>query len=128
MNLSSTVRDLKAKLAAVEIQHKQLTDAIRALAPFSRTEATIPPAQPKKRRRHFVYNATCLRCGNLFKAKRHPAKNNPKRSVLFCHKPCNSTLYKQDQTKYASRVAMHATHSEKTILPGDPLRASTGQR
>lgn len=128
MNLSPAIRALKSKLAVIDAQHKQLSDAIRALTHLDARQKSDPEPKPKqKRRRHFVYSATCMRCGNLFKAKRHPAKSNPKRGVLFCHKPCTSAMYNQDirtRTKGAPRIKEATV---KTILPGDMLRATVGQ-
>jgi len=124
MNLVPAVKQLKARLATIEAEHKRVADAIKLLTNLA-AKNTKPESkpEPKRRKRGYVHKATCLRCGNLFKAKRHPGKmNTPQSQVLFCHKPCTSSMYNREKRRGAV-----PTKPFTTLLPSDPLRATMGQ-
>lgn len=123
MNLNSAIRAINSKLSALQVEKQRLEDAIRVLSKITEPEAK-PEAKPsaKKRRRAFLCTVTCKRCGNHFKAKRHPGNGTaPQSKVLFCHKPCCSSMYNREQRQNAR--AKEQTF-KSTILPGDPLRAA----
>lgn len=122
-SLDAAVKQLQSHLTTLEAERKRVMLAIHALNYVSK-KTEPAPAEPKKRHRGYVYKATCLRCGNLFKAKRSPNPQSPSQQskVLFCHKPCVSSMYRREQRTLAQKqAAMAQSRKGTTLFPGDTL-------